>query len=73
MLRDTMKLTNTPADTDITAGLAWNALFDAYGFDDFHLIEGRGVLKATLDMGRNEAIPILQSLVDKGFAKGAER
>lgn len=65
---NTMRLTAMPEEIATLTRKAWNELFDAYGFNTFHPIEGRGVLKATLHMGRAEAEPMLQKLIDRGYA-----
>ncbi len=67
MKYNTMRLTNTPEETDTNAKQFWNKLFDAYGYDAFHPIEGKEVLKASLDINSSEAEAALQRLFDRGF------
>jgi len=67
-LYNTMRLTSAPGEGYTTLTKFWNALFDAYGFDTFHPMEGRGVLRATHALQRLSAVRALETLVSHGFA-----
>ena len=65
---NTMKLTTTPEEVASNTRKAWDILFDAFGFDTFHPIEGRGVLMHVLHLGRGIVQYTMQSLADRGYA-----
>jgi len=68
---NTMRLTTAPSEIATGTRKAWDNLFDAFGFDTFHPIEGRGIIMYSLRRGaisRSEAQAIMQRLVDRGFA-----
>lgn len=68
MIHNTMRLTEAPKEIATLTREVWDKLFEAYGFDTFHPLEGRGVLKATLNLRREGAEGALQRLCDRGFA-----
>jgi len=66
-----MRLTSSPEDAGANTKQAWDALFDVYGNEAFHPIEGRGVLMtvfASRNVRRSEAIALMQRMIDKGYA-----
>lgn len=64
----TIRLNEAPAGIGTGMYKAWSALFEVYGFDGFHPIEGRGVLRASLGLSIQEAVSRLESLVANGYA-----
>jgi len=65
----TMRLTEAPAEIASTTRKVWDALFDTYGFNPFHPIEGRGTLFASFPtLSRRDIYRIMESMIDRGFA-----
>ena len=70
---NSMRLADTPDETSSATRKAWDVLFNAFGHEAFHPIEGRGALISSLDMTRSEAESMLLRILDRGFAVAGDR